>query len=281
MRVGGPADMVVEPRDVRELAALMELLRDEGVRWIVLGAGTNVLFSDSGYRGVVVRTSGLAGLKIEENGSDHAKITAAAGVPLPAIISRAAGAGWTGLEPLLGIPGSFGGGVAGNAGSGGVSIGGLLVSLKLLTRDGEEIELDPRALNFGYRSADLPAAAVVIQGTLRLGKGSPKLIETNLVDAKSRRRSTQPLQQPSAGCVFKNPVGAAPAGAIIDRLGFKGASVGGAQVSEMHANFIINKGDATAADILELMDMIRERVKKEEGVVLEPEIRIIDEVWAQ
>ena len=225
----------------------------------------------------MIRTAGIGGFTVERNGSDHARIIVAAGVPLPALISRAAALGWEGLEPLWGIPGSFGGAIVTNAGAGAASLGDLLVRAKLMTVSGEEIIAEKEELGFDYRCAKLPPDTVVVEGTLRLRRGNRQVIEANMEEARLRRRSTQPLDKPSPGCIFKNPAPDNPAGAIIDRLGFKGTRVGDAQVSEVHANFIVNLGKAAATDVLELIEGIRKRVKTEENVELELEICVIGE----
>jgi UDP-N-acetylmuramate dehydrogenase len=275
-RIGGPADLMVEPHDVRELATLVQYLRTERISRVILGAGTNVLFHDSGFRGVVIRTASISGFEIRENGSDHAMITVAAGVPLPVVVTKACSLGWTGLEPLWGIPGLFGGAVVTNAGAKHASIGFFLERLSLLTGAGDDIALGRDQLDYSYRSMKIPEESVVVEGTLRLQRGDLQTIDRELEEARLRRR-LQPSDKPSAGCVFKNPSPENPAGAIIDRLGFKGLTVGGARVSEMHANFIINQGNAAAEDVLELIRRIRERVKSEENLDLELEIRVIGE----
>ncbi len=146
-----------------------------------------------------------------------------------------------------------------------------------MNQAGEELVLERKNLHFEYRCSKLPKAAVFVEGTLRLSRGDRESIASELRRARARRRSTQPLGQSSAGCVFKNPAADNPAGAIIDRLGFKGMTIGGAQVSEVHANFIVNKGNATARDVMALVEHIRDRVKKDQGVELELEIRVIGE----
>jgi UDP-N-acetylmuramate dehydrogenase len=193
------------------------------------------------------------------------------------VITRTCGHGWSGLEPLWGIPGSFGGALVMNAGSGGVSTWDFLETLKLLNHRGEEIILRRSELEYGYRFVRLPPHTIVVEGTVRLGRADDDKIEADLQKAREHRRSTQPLNHPSAGCVFKNPSPDNPAGAIIDRLGFKGVACGGAVVSELHANFIVNKAHASASDVLRLIGLIRERVKKEENIDLELEIRIVGE----
>lgn len=273
-RIGGPADLVAEPQDVRQLAALLNYLRAERIPRIVLGAGTNLLFHDAGFRGVVVRTASISAFDIPQSGSDQALITVAAGVPLPVVVTKACALGWTGLEPLWGIPGSFGGAVVTNAGAKDACIGLFLDGIRLLTEAGEEVFLDRDQLDYSYRSMKIPQGSAVVEGTLRLQRGDRKSIDGDLVEARLLRRR-QPSDKPSAGCVFKNPSPENPAGALIERLGFKGFTIGGAQVSEMHANFIINLGQATAKDVLDLIRKIRERVKSEENIDLELEICVM------
>lgn len=279
-KIGGPADLVVEPEDYTELKKLLLYLDQERINRLVLGAGTNVLFHDKGFRGVVIRTAALDSLEIHENGSDFCKVTMAAGVPLPRAVSKTCRQGLEGLESLWGIPGSFGGAVVTNAGSGEVCVGQLLESVKLVARSGEELVVSGRDLTYGYRSMFLPKGSTVVEGVLRLRRADPDTIAAELERSRARRRGKQPVDQPSAGCVFKNPAPDNPAGAIIDRLGFKGVRVGGAEVSLVHANFIINRGHATAADVLELIERIRSKASEEAHADLELEICVIGEETA-
>lgn len=277
LRIGGVADLVAEPDNLNELAFLLRYLRDKAIPRVILGAGTNVIFRDAGFRGVVIRTGSLKGFHIHQNGRDAAVVSAAAGLPLPVLVSRACRLGWTGLEPLWGIPGTVGGGVVVNAGAGGVCMADFLEEVKLVTERGEHITLPKADLTYGYRYMKLPAGSVVVEATLRLSMGVPEKIDAELEKAKSLRLSSQPSDQPSAGCIFKNPSPDNPAGAIIDRLGFKGLVVGGAQVSPVHANFIVNLGGASASDVLDLIGLIRSRVKETEQIDLELEVQVIGE----
>lgn len=274
-KIGGPADLLVEPSSVEELNGLLGYVRESDLDFVLLGAGTNVLFDDGGFRGVVIRTSGLAEFKLESNGSDHGRIVAQAGTRLQTVLAKAARRGWTGLEALWGIPGSFGGAVVMNAGAGGVSLGDRLHQVTILTEAGDMVSLGRNDLRYGYRSLHLPPGSVVVEAVVRLDKSDSRSVEQLLEEARSRRRADQPLGLPSAGCVFKNPSPENPAGAIIDKLGFKGTTVGGAQVSPVHANFIVNIGDAKASDVLALIKKVRERVKATRGLDLELEIRVI------
>jgi UDP-N-acetylmuramate dehydrogenase len=276
-KIGGPADLLAEPKNYAELRELLLYLDQERINRVVLGAGTNVLFHDKGFRGVVIRTTALDSLGIHENGSDFCRVTLAAGVLLPRAVSRACRQGLEGLESLWGIPGSFGGAVVTNAGSGDICVGELLESVKLVTRSGEELVISGRDLTYGYRSMSLPQGSTVVEGVLRLRRADPESISAELERSRARRRGKQPVDQPSAGCVFKNPAPDTPAGAIIDRLGFKGVCVGGAEVSPVHANFIINRGHATAADVLKLIERIRNEALERAHANLELEICVIGE----
>lgn len=276
-RIGGAADAVVEPCDLEEMANVRLFLTREGVPNIVLGAGTNVLCSDKGYRGVIILTTGLKGAATTLNGAGVVHIAAGAGVGLTGLITRAHRAGCSGMEPLWGIPGSVGGSIAVNAGAGGVAACDFVEELKLVNRKGAVAVLRKDDLDFRYRYACLPDSGVVVKALFRFPSGDPFGNQQRLQYWMRVRKEQQPWRIPSAGCVFKNPDRGDPAGAILDRLGFKGISEGGAQVSPVHANFIVNKGGATAEDVLGLIRRIRRRVNDECHIRLELEIQLIGE----
>lgn len=276
-KIGGPADIMVEPAGRHDLSRLLMYLDDEKIPRIILGAGTNVLFHDAGFRGVVVRTKSLNRMDFQSDTVGVATVIVAAGVPLPRLVNRAGEFGWTGLEDLWGIPGAFGGAVVTNAGAGQVSMSDPLVTIRLLSDRGEPITLNKQDFHSGYRSMEIPPRSVVVEGVLQLTRGRSQAIEARVAAARERRQNRQPSGVASAGCVFKNPSPEQTAGLIIDRLGFKGMSVGDAEVSDVHANFIVNRGKARAADVLELVETIRTRVREEEGLELVLEIRVIGE----
>jgi UDP-N-acetylmuramate dehydrogenase len=276
-RIGGPADLLAEPRTTDELSKLLCYAREESIPYFLLGAGSNVLFHDNGFRGLVVRTTGLNDFRVRRTIGPKAYVSVSAGAPLPLVVRRLNRLGFSGLEWLWGIPASFGGAVACNAGASGWNIADILTEIRTVSPEGEECTLTPDQLKHGYRFMDLPTGSVVVQGALELQRRDWKDIEAAINRARMLRKTTQPLDRPSAGCVFKNPSPDNPAGAIIDRLGFKSRQIGDAQVSPVHANFIVNQGQAKAADVLELIDVIRERVKAEEGLDLELEIRVVGE----
>ena len=274
-RIGGPADLLVEPESIHELRSVQGYANEHGIPYFILGAGTNVLFQDEGFRGIILRMGAIRGFEMLENGSDVARARIAAGEPLPAVVSRLAKLGWRGAEGLWGIPGMFGGAVATNAGSGGVWISDLLTEVKLMTPDGLETSVEKSDLQYGYRYFRLPRDTVVLEGTIRVNRDEPQSIEADIEAARSRRRRAQPIDMRTAGCVFKNPSADKPAGALIDMLVLKGHRVGDAQVSELHANFIVNHGNARAIDVLELIETIRSKVKEQEGIDLELEIQVV------
>ncbi len=272
-RIGGLADAFWTPKDTRELAAGLKLLKDSGVPVTVLGNGSNVLVLDKGIRGCVVSLGApMADLSIEGT-----LLTAGAGAILGAAANRAAEAGLTGLEFAVGIPGSVGGAIYMNAGAYGGEIKDIIESVTALMPDGGLKKFTAPEFAFGYRrSVFQDNGAIIVSADFRLAPGNREKSFQQMRDIQGKRREKQPLKYPSAGSTFKRPPGYF-AGALIDEAGLKGFTVGGAQVSEKHAGFVINKGGATAADVLNLMKAVSDRIYADHGVSLEPEIKIIGE----
>lgn len=277
-RIGGPADAVVEPNSVQELVELVSYLRTERIYHVMLGAGTNVLFQDAGLRGVVVVSTGIRDMEIHASGSGRAEIRVSLGVHLNSLIKASCTTNLSGLEDLWGIPGSLGGAVVTNAGAGNTCIGDLIREISILDGRGRIVSLKRGDFSYGYRFMRLPENCIVLAAMLELHGADATRIQENLDKARSRRKGKQPLNLPSAGCIFKNPAGETAAGALIDQLGFKGLSRGGAQISPVHANFIVNTGGAAAQDVLQLISKIEDEVKKRYNITLECEIKIIPEV---
>ncbi len=271
-RVGGAADTFIVPADVNDLLLAMEILHERDVPVIIMGKGTNVLVRDGGIRGCVVSMERMTA--IERTGPRS--VSAEAGAPLMEVINRCVEWSLAGLEKLAGIPGSVGGAVVMNAGAHGAYMDGVVHGASLLRPDGAVYEKTRADLDFGYRSSNLDSAEIILAVRLSLTEGDPDQLSRVVAEKLAWRRERQPLSLPSAGSVFKNPRGT-PAGKIIAELGFKGTRVGGAEVSPMHANFIVNRGGARAADILTLIDRIRRKAREERGIDLEPEIKIIGE----
>lgn len=271
-KIGGPADRFVEVKTVSELQAALNAVSDENVPYFILGNGSNLLVPDEGLRGAVLTLQGVF-KKVQSLASGH--ILCGAGASLATVCSFARGQGLTGLEFAWGIPGQLGGAVYMNAGAYGGEMKDIVVSTRYLDGELRLCEAHGSAHDFGYRhSAFSDTDCVLLGSTLALTPGDPADIQARMRDLSERRRSSQPLDLPSAGSTFKRPVGGYAA-ALIDQAGLKGYTVGGAQVSEKHAGFVVNRGGATFDDVLRLMDDVRSAVLRTSGVELEPEVKII------
>ncbi len=271
-RVGGPADVLVQP-DETALAAILALCRQYHVPYSFIGNGSNLLVGDKGIRGVVIEMTDPMG-NIEVDGT---KITAQAGAMLSKIANTAASNGLGGMEFAAGIPGSVGGAVVMNAGAYGGEMKDIIEKVYVLDENGAQLELGRDALDFGYRHSCIPEKKyIVTKVVLELVPRNEAEIRSEMKELNEKRAEKQPLQYPSAGSTFKRPEGYF-AGKLIMDAGLRGYQVGGAQVSEKHCGFVINKGDATAADICQLMRDISDKVQAQFGVVLEPEVKMIGE----
>ncbi|MBQ3951436.1 MAG: UDP-N-acetylmuramate dehydrogenase [Oscillospiraceae bacterium] len=269
LKIGGEAAAYFEPVSAEELKSIVSACAEEGLRYFVLGKGSNVLFADGRLDLAVISTSGLSEIKTEGE-----TITAGAGAALSKIASAALAASLTGFETLHGIPGSLGGAVYMNAGAYGGEIKDVCESVTVL-ENGEIREYAARDCDFSYRhSAFEDKDAVIISARFRLKPGDPEKIRAIMRDLSDRRRAKQPLEFPSAGSTFKRPAGDFAA-RLIEAAGLKGRQNGGAQVSEKHAGFLINRGGATFEDFYGLMVTVQKEVFKFSGVLLEPEVRII------
>jgi UDP-N-acetylmuramate dehydrogenase len=282
-RVGGPADWFVEPRSSEETVVALRLAAEAGVRVTVLGGGSNVLVSDAGLRGLVIRSRGGTTRRIDE-----ARVEADAGVTVNGLVRWTISEGLGGLAAWAGTPGTIGGAVYGNAHYGGGLIGEMVETVTLVSRDGVLSSVRGEDMEFGYdRSRLQRTGEVLLSAVFRLEPGHDSG-ELRAIARRSlaQRKLTQPLQMPSAGCIFQNPDPArdalpegvpASAGALIDRAGLKGAAVGGARVSTVHANFIVNEGGATASEVMALLRLCRRRVLERYGVDLRPEVVLLGE----
>jgi len=269
-RIGGPAAIYAECATVADLALVLETCERNELEWTVLGKGSNVLASDEGYEGVVI---GL-GRDFRRHTIDDGHIRAGSGVILAVLVQEAFKIGLTGLEFAVGIPGTLGGALAMNAGSRDAWIGEIVESVTLFTPGRGLVALRGSEINWGYRRTDLSARGIIVEASLRLEAGDRDHIRRTMEASLRRRKRSQPLGEPNAGSVFVNPEGDS-AGRIIESLGLKGHSVGGAMISDVHANFIVNTGGATAADVLELVRQTHESVEDAYGIELRPEIRFL------
>ena len=275
-RIGGPADVWVDVDTAEELAELFALARAARQPVFVLGSGTNVLASDRGVHGLVVHLGrGFQFISWTVEG-DEATVHAGAAVRFKKLVYDAVERGFEGLEFGEGIPGSLGGGLTMNAGAFGGEIGRVVEYLEGVHAEGRLEELPRARLAFQYRRLDLPPGWVITAVRLRLRRGDGAAIDERVASARAKRKTNQPLGLPNAGSIFKNPPGSF-AGRLLEEAGVKGLARGGAQVSELHANFIVNRGGATAADVSMLMEEMRRRVEVRSGVRLEPEVKLVGE----
>lgn len=272
-KIGGPADVLVIPEDLPQLQAALHVLHRHGVPWILLGKGSNTLVADKGVRGAVIKLgSGFEHVRFEQE-----RVVAGAAYSFIKLSVLAGKHGLTGLEFAGGIPGSVGGAVYMNAGAHGSDVSRILVSADVVREDGELVRLQKEDFRFGYRHSVLQERkAIVVEAVFQLKAGDRKEIAAAMAIYKDRRLKTQPLQMACAGSVFRNPEND-HAARLIEQAGLKGLRVGGAEVSGQHANFIVNTGNATAGDVLALIEQIQRTVQERFGVRLEPEVLLVGE----
>jgi UDP-N-acetylmuramate dehydrogenase len=271
-KVGGPADILVTPESAEDIIKLVQVCSEHGVPYIIIGNGSNLLVKDGGIRGVVVKLSRMDRIKVEGD-----RITAESGVKLTDLCNAAMAEELTGLEFACGIPGSVGGAAAMNAGAYNGEVINVIESALCIDNDGNVRTLTKDELEMGYRtSAILKRGYTVVEATFKLQKGEKEKIGSRIEDLNKRRSERQPLEFPSAGSTFKRPEGYFAA-KLIEDSGLKGLSVGGAEVSIKHSGFIINKQEASAKDILDLIAIVQKQVKEAYGVELHTEVRIIGE----
>lgn len=269
LKVGGPADWFITPADLDDLRTLLALLAEHGIGFLAVGGGFNLLVRDGGIRGAVISLERFDRLELDENGLLHA----GAGVANRALVEFAKEQGLSGLEFLVGIPGRLGGALAMNAGAGGRSITDSLSALVTL-RDGKLTGTERDELNFGYRFLELKQDEIILEAAFRLNQGRIDEIGRRMEELLVHRREVQQVGFPNAGSFFRNPP-QGPAWSFIDAAGLRGAHVGGAQVSEVHANFLVNRGGATAGDFIALATLVKQKVREQTGVELEEEVRIV------
>jgi UDP-N-acetylmuramate dehydrogenase len=281
LRIGGPADALVRLETLEALRHLRAVASEHAIPLFILGGGSNLLIRDGGIRGIVVLLRGVfRSYRVEPYSSTAAPAVAhvhvGVGYPLSRLALQLARQGWSGLEFAYGIPGTLGGAMVMNAGTHLGDMSRVLVTARMLLSHGRVQEWPASALGLRYRGSSYPPDTALLGATLRLQQGKREQIEAVMHESYARRQRTQPLSQPNAGSIFKNPPGTA-AGRLIEALGLKGSRIGGAMISPVHANFIVNVGHATAADVVALMARVQERVRAVYDVVLEPEVHIVGE----
>ena len=270
-RSGGPADVFVMPENYEQIREVLRLCKEEKLPFFVLGNGSNLLVSDSGYRGVIIQMD----RNMEEIRLDGEEIHACAGALLSSVAVAARNASLTGFEFAGGIPGTIGGAAVMNAGAYGGELKDVLKEVTVMTREGEILTIPAEKMEMGYRTSIIKTAGyLVLEAVISLKKGDEEAIRATMKDLSERRTEKQPLDYPSAGSTFKRPEGYF-AGKLIMDSGLRGYRVGGAQVSEKHCGFVINAGGATAEDVRSLMDHVIRVVREKYGVTLEPEVKFL------
>lgn len=272
LRVGGPADLYVEPASEADLAGVLQFCSEHALPLFVLGRGSNLLIKDGGFRGVVICLAQPVFARIDISGD---QLRCGAGARLKAVAIEAKRGGLTGLEFLEGIPGSVGGALRMNAGAMGGAMFDIVVTVRSMDYSGQIQERAPSAMAVTYRRCASLTSEIALGAVLH-GQSAPReTVERRMAEFSRKRWETQPAAS-SAGCMFKNPT-TIPAGKLIDELGLKGTRVGGAMVSMEHGNFLINDGTATARDVLELIELVRARARRQRGIELQTEVEIIGE----
>ncbi len=275
--IGGPVDIMVFPEDPLSLKNVLLAAEKENIPVFVIGAGTNLLAPDGRIEGVAVSLKAFRSIELtRDSDENNVVLYAGSGVPLPMLVNFARKYGYSGIEALAGIPGYVGGAVYMNAGSFGTEIKDVIVSVAIMNPHGGIVILEKDKMEFSYRSLNLPAGSIILGANIILRRDDPAEVDKHTKEFLGRKRTTQPLGELSAGCVFKNPHGDA-AGRLIDAAGCKGMRTGGVEVSRVHANYFINKGGATCRDFIGLMQAVKAKVKAYSGIDLEPEVKIVGE----
>lgn len=284
IRVGGPADALVYPKTMDELAILAQFANKSRLPLFVLGAGSNLLVKDKGIRGIVVSLSqGFNKITVENEKDGEVILYAEAGVGIPRLVDFTAEEGLTGLEPISGIPGNLGGVLVMNAGTPDGDISNTVMSVTFFEKDGRMTTWDKERIKFSYRESHFPKGAIILSARLQLTRLASELVKGRVQKYRVQRIETQPLNVPNLGSVFKNPMPKSSrgsekklfAGKLIEEAGLKDIRVGGARISPKHGNFIVNEGGAKAKDVLVLIGLIKDKVREKYGVSLETEVRIV------
>ena len=276
IKIGGPADFLLDVETRATLVLALGLLNRYQVPFCLLGRGSNVLVSDLGYRGAVIRLGGKFRATQWAEGPKEAKVRVGAAFLMTQLAREAVEKGFSGLEFAEGIPGSVGGALVMNAGAYGSEMEKVIDGVEGVNTEGNPIRLTRREMAFSYRRVELPEGMVTTHVVFRLARGNPESMRLRLKELVTKRKTSQPSGHPNSGSMFRNPRGDF-AGRLIEAAGLKGKTSGNAQISAKHANFIVNLGAAKAQDVKELMDLARDEVKKKFGVPLEPEIRLLGE----
>jgi UDP-N-acetylmuramate dehydrogenase len=269
-RIGGPARYLLQPADQEDIVRALDQARERGLPWLVLGLGSNVLVRDGGFPGLVIRM----GKGLDRFEMKGAIAIVGAGMATPILARRTAEAGFSGVERFIGIPGTVGGGIYMNAGCHGAEFAEITTEVTVMDGKGKVRTIPRKQISYKYRSSNL-GEVIVLEAKLSLGEEAPAKLKEMQAKLFRWRKAGTPFDQPCAGSTFRNPGGNKTAGMLIDEVGLKGYRLGGIQVSQMHANYFVNTGTGTAADVLKLIDHVRKTVAKKTGVELELEVKVV------
>ncbi len=274
LAIGGPADVMAFPADPISLKNLALMSRRKNMPVLPFGGGTNILVRDSGIDGVVINLKSFRMIHMIREEGNNVELFVEAGAPLQMLVNFCKEKGYAGIEGLAGIPGTFGGAIYGNAGSYGCEIKDVIQSVVIMSSDGKLDRISVGDLGFGYRRSNIKSTDIILNANILLRKDDKDAVAGRIQAYLSEKKKTQPISDRSAGCVFKNPEGAA-AGKLIDEAGCKGMKIGGVEVSKLHANFFVNSGNGTASDYMNLMQEVALIIEKKYGITLKPEIQVI------
>lgn len=275
MKVGGRAAIFAIPEDVDDLALVLVMSKELNLPTFTVGAGSNVLVRDAGYNGIVISTAKLNKYSLDESDDGTFMLSTDSGVLVNDLINFSLGQAMSGFEKLAGIPGTVGGAIFMNAGTNIGSVSDFILEVTVVDRSGRLHTWPKEKIEFSYRKTKLPRNGIITNGKFVLSKGEKETLEKNIFTMRDNRKKTQPLKWPSLGSIFKNPDDKTSAGELIEDAKLKGVRVGGARISDKHANWIINEGNATAKDVEVLIQLVKEKVKEGSGVLLDREVIIV------
>jgi len=274
LRIGGPADLFVAPRNLSSLKNILSVLNRKKIPFFIIGGGTNILIKDGGIDGVVISLASFKKIEILSENEMNVRVYVETGTPLQRLVNFSKEKGYSGIEGLAGIPGFVGGAICGNAGAFGYEMKDIIISVSVMNNEGNVKNQGAETIDFGYRRSGISSAGLLLSAEILFKKDDKKYVSAKIEDFLKRKWESQPLSEPSAGCIFKNPPELS-AGKLIEEAGCKGMRMGGVEVSSTHADFFINKGKARAVDFIRLMEEVTQRVKEKFQVILEPEIKIV------
>jgi UDP-N-acetylmuramate dehydrogenase len=274
LKIGGPSDIFAVPENIPSLGRLLDYLQRNNIPLFPLGSGTNILVRDGGIAGAVICFSAFRKFRVIQEDEEYAYLSVGAGTLLQRLVMNSGEQGYAGIEGLAGIPGTVGGAICGNSGSFGYEMKDVLISVEMQRAGGRIRKVPVEDISFAYRKTDILPSDLILSAEIRLRKDKKNEVAGRIKHFLKMKRETQPVWEPSAGCVFRNPEGLS-AGKLVDEAGCKGMRVGDVMVSTIHANFFINVGKACAADFIRLMHEVVGRVNSLFGIALEPEIKIM------